>query len=61
MMLTRSGATNIPKKTEVMLRMINGQNQTKGAREALARAGVDPQRRGETLSVEEFAAVERAL
>jgi 16S rRNA (adenine1518-N6/adenine1519-N6)-dimethyltransferase len=32
-----------------------------GAREALERAGIDPQRRGETLSVEEFAAVERAL
>jgi 16S rRNA (adenine1518-N6/adenine1519-N6)-dimethyltransferase len=32
-----------------------------GAREALQRAGIDPQRRGETLSVAEFAAVERAL
>jgi 16S rRNA (adenine1518-N6/adenine1519-N6)-dimethyltransferase len=32
-----------------------------GAREALERAGIDPQRRGETLSVEEFAAVERAF
>jgi len=32
-----------------------------GAREALAKAGIDPQRRGETLSVEEFAAVERAF
>jgi len=32
-----------------------------GARDALQRAGIDPQRRGETLSVEEFAAVERAL
>jgi 16S rRNA (adenine1518-N6/adenine1519-N6)-dimethyltransferase len=32
-----------------------------GAREALGKAGIDPQRRGETLSVEEFAAVERAL
>jgi len=32
-----------------------------GAREALEKAGVDPQRRGETLSVEEFASVERAL
>jgi 16S rRNA (adenine1518-N6/adenine1519-N6)-dimethyltransferase len=32
-----------------------------GAREALARSGVDPQRRGETLSVAEFAAVEREL
>ena len=33
----------------------------RGAREALARAGIDPQRRVETLSVAEFAAVERAL
>ena len=32
-----------------------------GAREALDSAGIDPQRRGETLSVAEFAAVERAL
>ena len=32
-----------------------------GGREALEKAGVDPQRRGETLSVEEFAAVEQAL
>jgi 16S rRNA (adenine1518-N6/adenine1519-N6)-dimethyltransferase len=32
-----------------------------GAREALERAGIDPQRRGETLSVAEFAAVEREL
>jgi len=32
-----------------------------GAREAMARAGIDPQRRGETLSVEEFASIERAL
>jgi 16S rRNA (adenine1518-N6/adenine1519-N6)-dimethyltransferase len=32
-----------------------------GAREALKAAGIDPQRRGETLTVEEFAAVERAL
>jgi 16S rRNA (adenine1518-N6/adenine1519-N6)-dimethyltransferase len=32
-----------------------------GGREALEKAGVDPQRRGETLSVEEFAAVERAF
>jgi len=32
-----------------------------GGREALEKAGVDPRRRGETLSVEEFAAVERAL
>jgi len=32
-----------------------------GAREALQRARIDPQRRGETLSVAEFAAVERAM
>lgn len=32
-----------------------------GGREALARAGIDRQRRGETLSVEEFAALERAM
>jgi 16S rRNA (adenine1518-N6/adenine1519-N6)-dimethyltransferase len=32
-----------------------------GAREALVRAGIDPMRRGETLSVQEFAAIERAL
>jgi 16S rRNA (adenine1518-N6/adenine1519-N6)-dimethyltransferase len=32
-----------------------------GGREALARAGIDPQRRGETLSVAEFASIERAL
>jgi len=32
-----------------------------GAREALAKAGIDAQRRGETLTVEEFAAVERAF
>ena len=32
-----------------------------GAREALERAGIDPQRRGETLSVAEFAAIERAI
>ena len=32
-----------------------------GAREALERAGIDSQRRGETLTVEEFAAVERGL
>ena len=32
-----------------------------GGREALEKAGVDPQRRGETLSVEEFAAVEQKL
>jgi 16S rRNA (adenine1518-N6/adenine1519-N6)-dimethyltransferase len=38
----------------------NALKSVPGAREALARAGIDPQRRGETLSVEEFAAVERA-
>ena len=32
-----------------------------GAREAISAAGIDPQRRGETLSVEEFAAIERAI
>ena len=32
-----------------------------GAREALVRAGIDPMRRGETLSAVEFAAVERAI
>ena len=32
-----------------------------GAREALEKTGIDPQRRGETLTVEEFAAVERNL
>ena len=32
-----------------------------GAREALEAAGIDAKRRGETLTVEEFAAVERAL
>jgi 16S rRNA (adenine1518-N6/adenine1519-N6)-dimethyltransferase len=32
-----------------------------GAREALQAAGIDPQRRGETLSPEEFASIERAF
>ena len=32
-----------------------------GAREALGKAGIDPQRRGETLTVEEFASIERSL
>lgn len=32
-----------------------------GAREALEKAGIDSRRRGETLTVEEFASVERAL
>lgn len=32
-----------------------------GAREALEKTGIDPQRRGETLSVAEFAAIEREM
>ena len=32
-----------------------------GAREALSKAGIDPMRRAETLSVEEFASIERAF
>jgi 16S rRNA (adenine1518-N6/adenine1519-N6)-dimethyltransferase len=32
-----------------------------GGREALQKSGIDPQRRAETLSVEEFASVERAI
>jgi len=32
-----------------------------GGREALQRSGIDPQRRAETLSVDEFAAIERAI
>jgi 16S rRNA (adenine1518-N6/adenine1519-N6)-dimethyltransferase len=32
-----------------------------GGRDALTAAGIDPQRRGETLSVQEFASIERAL
>jgi len=32
-----------------------------GGREALRKSGIDPQRRAETLSVEEFASVERAI
>jgi 16S rRNA (adenine1518-N6/adenine1519-N6)-dimethyltransferase len=39
----------------------NAVKPVRGGREALEKAGIDPQRRGETLSVEEFAAVERAL
>ena len=39
----------------------NAVKSVPGAREALARVGIDPQRRGETLSVAEFAAVERAM
>jgi 16S rRNA (adenine1518-N6/adenine1519-N6)-dimethyltransferase len=32
-----------------------------GAREALQKSGIDPQRRAETLSVEEFASIERSF
>ena len=39
----------------------NAVKSVAGARAALTKAGIDPQRRAETLSVEEFAAVERAL
>lgn len=39
----------------------NAVKSVPGAREALAKAGIDPQRRGETLTVEEYAAVERAI
>ena len=39
----------------------NALKQVPGGREALQKAGVDPQRRAETLTVEEFASVERAL
>ncbi len=39
----------------------NAVRSVPGAREALEKARIDPRRRGETLSVEEFAAVERAL
>jgi 16S rRNA (adenine1518-N6/adenine1519-N6)-dimethyltransferase len=39
----------------------NALKGTRGAREALEHAGIDPQRRAETLSVAEFAAIERAL
>ena len=39
----------------------NAVKSVPGAREALARAGIDPQRRGETLSVAEFASIERAI
>ena len=33
----------------------------RGAREALQRSGIDPRRRGETLTVAEFASIEREL
>ena len=39
----------------------NALNALEGGREALTRSGVDPQRRGETLSVAEFAAIERGM
>jgi 16S rRNA (adenine1518-N6/adenine1519-N6)-dimethyltransferase len=39
----------------------NSVASVEGAREALLRAGIDPQRRAETLSVAEFAAIERAV
>jgi 16S rRNA (adenine1518-N6/adenine1519-N6)-dimethyltransferase len=39
----------------------NALKSISGGREALQKAGIDPQRRGETLTVEEFAAIERAL
>ena len=39
----------------------NALKHFEGGREGLQKAGIDPQRRAETLSVEEFAAVERAL
>jgi len=39
----------------------NALRSVPGAREALGKAGIDKQRRGETLSVHEFAALERAL
>ena len=39
----------------------NSLKHFEGGREGLRASGIDPQRRAETLSVEEFAAVERAL
>lgn len=39
----------------------NALRSVAGARDAMERLGIDPQRRAETLSVEEFAALERAL
>ena len=39
----------------------NALKHFEGGREGLQKSGIDPQRRAETLSVEEFAAVERAL
>jgi 16S rRNA (adenine1518-N6/adenine1519-N6)-dimethyltransferase len=39
----------------------NALKPLRSGREALQKAGIDPQRRGETLTVEEFASIERAL
>ena len=39
----------------------NAVRNVAGAREAIAAAGIDPMRRGETLSAVEFAAIERAM
>ena len=39
----------------------NALKPVEGARAALAAAGIDPMRRGETLSCLEFAAIERAM
>lgn len=39
----------------------NSLKQMPGAREALQKARIDPQRRAETLTVEEFASIERAM
>jgi len=39
----------------------NALNSMEGGREALQKSGIDPQRRGETLSVAEFASIERQL
>jgi 16S rRNA (adenine1518-N6/adenine1519-N6)-dimethyltransferase len=39
----------------------NALKHFEGGRAALQKAGIDPQRRAETLSVEEFAALERAI
>jgi len=39
----------------------NAVSSMPGAREALKKTGIDPRRRGETLTVEEFASLERAL
>ena len=39
----------------------NALKPVSGGREALQKSGIDPQRRGETLTVEEFASIERSL